>query len=487
MSSVFDTFHRRDLSTLAEDTASYSQADMAWVLVCSVFVMILTPAGIGLFYGGALKRKNVVQILFQSYMVTAAVTVWWYLFGYSLAVSPSSSKVMGNFSFGALQNIDALPFTDTIPQILYFVFSIFFPVATIQIFLGAVAERGRVLPSIIVGLIWGTVCYCPFAYSTWSANGWLYQLGDLDFAGGGPVHIASGVSSLAYSLFLGPRKEWKDPRTNQDYRPSNPGLVFLGVTIIWGTWLCFNSGTMLSVSVRTCYIMANTQIAASSAALTFAIVDYFISGTKKWSVIKACEGAIVGLVNITPSCGYISPYYALITSVFDAIICRLLYDCAEWMGIDDTTHSFVVHGVGGIIGSICTGVFASPYIAGLDGATVIDGGWIFHNWVQMGYQFAAFTVITVWSFVGTYAICFIVDKIPGLKLRASEEAEIMGMDLYELQDTFDEFANDYTDFLCKHGITESDILSIKHVVTNRGKVEVVEHDHDNSGSGSSIV
>ncbi|KAG7881168.1 hypothetical protein KL938_003298 [Ogataea parapolymorpha] len=422
---------RDSLDTLAEDTSTYVAADMGYVMFCTVGVMILTP-GIGLFYGGLLKKKNIIQMLFQSYMVTCTITIQWFLFGYSLAVSVSPSHVCGNFSLGALAKLGAGPFIEggTIPSIIYFTFSVFFPIATVQIFVGAIAERARIVPSLVVGFLWCTVCYCPFAYSTWSTNGWLYNLGALDFAGGGPVHIASGVSSLAFSYFIGKRKYWKNPSTNKDYKPQNMVATFIGVSIIWCTWLCFNSGTLLAVNTRTGYIMANTQIAASVASFVFTLVDFMFE--RKWSLAAACEGAVVGLVNITPSCGFYTPYWSFITSAFVAACCRLLYNVNEWLGIDDTTRSFVVHGIGGILGSMCLGVFASPYVAGLDGVTEIPGGWIYHHWKQMGYQFAGWISITVWSFVATYAICFLVDKIPGCKLKGIEEAEEMGMDFYEM-------------------------------------------------------
>ena len=416
---------------MSEDQSSFNTSDMGYVMFCTVGVMILTPA-IGMFYGGTLKRKNIIQILFQSYMVTSLVTIQWFLVGYSLAVSPSSSHVMGNFSWGALTNIGVGPYFEggTIPSIIYFTFSAFFPIATVQIFVGSIAERSRVLPSLIVGLIWCTVVYCPLAYSTWCANGFLYNLGALDFAGGGPVHIASGAASLAYSFFIGKRKDWLDPSTKKEYEPANTVITFIGVSIIWFSWLCFNSGTLLAVNTRTGYIMANTQIAASSAMLAFVGVDYAF--TRKWSLLAACEGAVAGLVNITPSCGFYTPYWAFITSLFVGACCRLAYRFNEVTQVDDTTRSFIIHGFGGILGSICLGAFASPYIAGTDGVTEIDGGWIYHHWKQMGYQFAGWVTCFVWSLGATYIICFIVDKIPGLQIKANEELEKVGADFYEM-------------------------------------------------------
>jgi Amt family ammonium transporter len=176
--------------------------------------------------------------------------------------------------------------------------------------------------------------------------------------------------------------------------------------------------------------MANTQIAASSAMLAFVGVDYAF--TRKWSLLAACEGAVAGLVNITPSCGFYTPYWAFITSLFVGACCRLAYRFNEVTQVDDTTRSFIIHGFGGILGSICLGAFASPYIAGTDGVTEIDGGWIYHHWKQMGYQFAGWVTCFVWSLGATYIICFIVDKIPGLQIKANEELEKVGADFYEM-------------------------------------------------------
>lgn len=416
-------------NALANDTSTLNMVDTAYELFCTVGVMILTPA-IGMFYGGTLKRKNIIQILMQSYLVTAVISLQWFFLGYSLAVSTSSSHVMGNLSLGAIPNLGMGPYFEggTIPSIVYFTFSAFFPIATVQIFVGAIAERSRLLPSLILGFLWTTVVYCPLAYSTWNGNGWLLNLGALDFAGGGPVHIASGITSLTYSYFIGPRKVWKNK--GAEHEPENTIITFIGVSFIWFSWLCFNSGTLGAVNVRTGYILTNTQLAASAAMVSFVAVDYAF--TRKWSLIAACEGAVSGLVNITPSCGFYTPYWAVITSIFVGAVCRLCYNFNEASHIDDTTRSFVIHGIGGILGSICLGVFASPTIAATDGATVIEGGWIYHHWKQMGYQFAGWVSISVWSAGATYILCFIIDKIPGCQMRADDEIENIGTDIFEM-------------------------------------------------------
>lgn len=414
-------------STYEEQTADLVASDMAYVATATILISAITP-GIALFYG---TRKSYLTLAVQSYLVTGLVTVIWYLFGFSLSSSTSASSVFGNFGLAALKDIGYGGGGLTNPTILTFAFTDFFAICTIQIFLGAIIERGRLGPSLLLGVLFTILCYCPQSYWTWNVNGFLYKLGGLDFAGGGPVHVSSGVASLAYSLFLGKRKEWKETGKQPRFTPKNPILNFVGSLLIYFPWLFFNSGTLTTISTpRTSYILANTQIAAGTAVSTFTIMDYFIRG--KWSVQAASEGLIVGLVFVTPACGFLAPWAIVVGSIVTAVVCRLTYNINEWIGVDDTSHSFNVHGIGGLMGSILVGVFASPYIAGSDGVTVIEGGWIYHHWVQMGYQLAGSVSICVWSFVCTYALCFIIDKIPGCKMRITEEQEELGLDNFEI-------------------------------------------------------
>lgn len=437
----------RASTTLEEQTLSFVAADMVYILFCSFGVFLITPA-IGLFYGGTIKRKNIVQILFQSYMTTSIIVIVWYLIGYSLAVSPTStSKLLGNFNNAALYNEQAKPLMEggNIPSVINFCFNVFFPVATVQIFIGSIGERGRFLPSIVVGVIWTIVCYCPFAYWVWAPNGWLFNFGALDFAGGGSVHIASGIASLCYSWFLGPRGlPGKRRGKFTESKGHSSVTTFVGVTLIWAAWFCFNSGTLLSVNARTGYIFLNTILASSFACVAYATTDKIMTG--KYSLKAACEGTIVGLVNITPSCGYYWPWAAAVTSIINGVLCRLLIDFNKWVGIDDYSVSGVVHGFGGIIAGTLTGIFATKIVAGYDGITEISGGWVDGNFRQIGLQIAAWCSIVAWTFVFTMIILFAVDKIPGLHLRATSEAEEMGMDLFEMAETLDEFGNDYEMF-----------------------------------------
>lgn len=473
-------------STFDEQTATLNPVDMAYVMFCAFGVFLITPA-IGLFYGGTLKRRNIVQVLFQSYMTTAVVVILWYLFGYSLAVSPtSSSKIMGDFHNAALHDDQAGPVYEggSIPSVINFCFNVFFPVATAQIFVGAIGERGRFLPSMAVAILWTILCYCPFAYWVWTAQGWLYNLGALDFAGGGPVHIASGVASFCYSWYIGPRGSPGKRRGKIiDSKGHSPVTTFIGVTFIWGAWFCFNSGTLLSVNVRTGYIFINTILASSFASLSYALTDKLITG--KYSLQAACEGSIVGLVNITPSCGYYWPWAAAVSSIINAVICRLVQRANHWVGIDDYSLSAVVHGLGGIIGATLLGLFASKTVASYDGVTEIEGGWIDGNFKQLGYQIASWAAIVAWTTVFTLIILFVVDKIPGLHLRASAEEEEMGMDLAEMAETCDEFGNNYEEFFRQNASKIRAILD-QYDLEN-GLVEVIDGSSASRSSTDEVV
>lgn len=473
LSSAALIMQKKAQSTLEEQTESLVGADMVYILICSFGVFLITP-GISMFYGGLLQRKSMVQLLFQSYMTTSVIAIVWYLLGYSLANSPTStSKLMGDFHMAALRHEEAKPMSEggTIPSVINFCFNVFFPIATVQIFIGAIGERGRFLPSQVVGIVWVIVCYCPMAFWVWGSNGWLYHLGALDFAGGGPVHIASGVASLCYSWYLGPRGQpGKRVGKIVKRRGHSQLTTFIGVLLIWGAWFFFNSGTLLSVNARTGYIFLNTILASSFAGVTFVATDFLLTG--KYSLDAACDGIIVGLVNITPSCGFYWPWATAVTSIVNAILCRLLLGFNDWTGIDDYSMSGVVHGFGGIIGATLTGVFASKTVAGYDGATEIEGGWINGHWVQIGYQIASWVAITAWTFVFTMIILFLVDKIPGLHLRATEEGENDGMDLYEMAETLDEFGNDYDELFVNYADKLRSIAdSIEH---RRGTIEVLD-------------
>lgn len=308
---------------------------------------------------------------------------------------------------------------------------------SVALAVGAIAERGRMLPCIVFMFIWTTIIYDPIACWTWNPSGWVYNLGGLDFAGGTPVHIASGSAALAYSLMLGKRRGHGTHELN--YRPHNVTHVVIGTVFLWVGWFGFNAGSALSANLRAAMAAVVTNLAASVGGVTWCLMDYRLE--RKWSTVGFCSGVIAGLVAITPGSGFVTPWASVIFGVVGAISCNYATKLKFLLRVDDALDIFAVHGIGGIVGNLLTGLFAADYIAHLDGATEIDGGWINHNYIQLGYQLADSVSGMAYSFFGTCIILFILNLIPGLSLRAPEEDEIMGIDDAEIG----EFAYDYVE------------------------------------------
>lgn len=308
-------------------------------------------------------------------------------------------------------------------------YELLFAACTVQIVIGGSFERGRIVPSLIFAFCWCTVVYCPIACWTWNSNGWLFKLPSLDYAGGGPVHIASGWAALAYALVLGKRTA-KDH--HQTHKPHNSTLVFVGTVLIVFGWFGFNGGSALNASVRAMMAAFNTQVAASTGVLGWVLVD-FIRHKGRFSVVGACEGAIAGLVGITPAAGYVNPWLGAVIGFLTAVVCSLMQDINEWLHIDEGLYVFKLHGIGGMVGSFLTGVFANQAISALDGVTLAPGGYN-GNGIQVGKQFAEITAISAYSFIVSFILLMIIKYIPGMKLRVDKEAEMRGLDLDQFFD-----------------------------------------------------
>ena len=289
--------------------------------------------------------------------------------------------------------------------------------------------------SLVFGFCWATVVYCPIACWTWNSNGWLYKLPSLDFAGGGPVHISSGWSALAYALVLGKRRHTGEKSHG---KPHNTTLVFLGTVLIWFGWFGFNGGSALNATVRAMLAAFNTNTAASTGVIGWVFVDYFKHG-RRFSVVGACEGAIAGLVGITPAAGYVGVWPAAAIGFITAVVCALLQDINKWINIDDGLEVFKLHAIGGMCGSFLTGIFASESISMLDGFTSAPGG-LDGNGIQVGKQLAEITAISAYSFTVSCALLLILKYIPGMHLRISDESEMNGLDLDQF---FDEQIGDW--------------------------------------------
>ncbi|KAI5465054.1 ammonium transporter [Mariannaea sp. PMI_226] len=402
------------------------QFNYTYIAFCGFIVYLIIP-GLGLLYSGLARRKSALALIFQSILIGAVTTFQWLFWGFSLAYSRTAGPFIGDLANFGMKNVMAAPSigNPNIPDIVFCLYQLLFCACTVQIVVGGAFERGRIIPSLVFGFWWATVVYCPIACWTWNPNGWLYTLPSLDFAGGGPVHIASGWAALAYALVLGKRK--KNPSDKSHGRPHNTTLVFLGTVLIYFGWFGFNGGSALNGSVRAMLAAFNTNTAASTGAIGWVLVDY-IKYKGRFRVVGACSGVIAGLVGITPAAGFVSVWLAAVIGFLTAVVCALMDDVNEWLHVDEGMDVFKLHGIGGMMGSFLTGIFATKSISALDGATIASGG-IDGVGIQVGKQFAEITAISSYSFVVTLLLLLILKYIPGLHLRVSDEAEERGLDL----------------------------------------------------------
>ena len=415
---------------------STNSGDVAWVIVATALVMLMTPA-LGFFYGGLVRKKNLVSTIVQCIAIFAVVSVVWALWGYSLVFGTSFHGIIGfSPSLIALNGVsinDVSPsLAPTIPTLLYFAFELKFAAITPALIIGACAERIRFKSLLIFIVLWSTLIYAPIAHWIWNPDGWLHSLGAIDFAGGLVVHISAGLSALAAALVVGRRKgcatPWKQhmlslnrKASEAEFKPTNIPYVLLGAALLWFGWFGFNAGSALSASNLAVNALVTTNLAAASAAISWMLADWIIKG--KPSAVGIAVGAVVGLVAITPAAGYVSVGSSLIVGLAAGFISNLV---ASWRAgrsrIDDTLDVFACHGVGGIWGSIATGLFAS---AAVNTAT----GLIYGNLHQFLAQLAAVAVVVPFAFFGSYALLKFVNLFS--PLRVSPEAEDAGLDFSE--------------------------------------------------------
>ncbi|KAI5808853.1 high affinity ammonium transporter [Peziza echinospora] len=417
----------------------YETGNVTWILISTALVLLMIP-GVGFFYSGLARRKSALSLIWLTMMATAVVSFQWFFWGYSLAFSQGASSFIGNLENIGLRNVLAAP-VGTVPELLFALYQGMFSCITVALAIGAAAERGRMLPCVVFMFVWATLIYDPIACWTWNAKGWSLVLGGLDFAGGTPVHIASGSAALAYSLMLGKRRGHGTHELN--YRPHNVTHIVLGTVFLWVGWFGFNGGSALAANLRAVMACMVTNISAAVGGITWCLLDYRLE--HKWSTVGFCSGVIAGLVAITPGSGYVPAWAAVVYGIVGGASCNYATKLKFVIGVDDALDIFAEHGVGGIVGNILTAFFAADYIAGLDGVSIgadkIDGGWLNHHWIQLGYQVADSVAGFAYAFGGTCIILFVMNLIPGLSLRATEEAEVLGIDDAELG----EFAYDYVE------------------------------------------
>lgn len=397
-------------------------ADIAWVAASTALVMLMTPA-LAFFYGGLVRRKNLVSTLSQCLTIFAVVSLVWALCGYSLSFAPSVSGFgfIGDLSKVALYGIkpvtpipQSYAFDQQIPEYLYFAFQLKFAAITPALIIGAFAGRVKFRSLLIFIVLWSTLIYSPVAHWVWGQGGWLRSIGAIDFAGGTVVHITAGMSALAAALVIGKRKDLG----LKELKPNNIPYVILGAGLLWFGWFGFNAGSALAANDLAVSALLVTNLSAAAAAVSWMAVDWKMKG--KPSGVGIAVGAICGLVAITPASGYVGVPESIIIGLIAGILSNLV---ANWrssrMRFDDTLDVFACHGVSGIWGSIATGLFASSEINGVNGL-------FFGNPAQLVSQIEAVVVVAVFAFVGSFVLLKIIDKFS--RLRVSPEEEEKGLD-----------------------------------------------------------
>lgn len=416
----------------------YDRGDTVWVVVAGLLVWLMIP-GIGFFYAGLSRKKHALSLVWASMMTVALVTFQWFFWGYTFVFSHKAGDFWGKINNFSLMKVLADPSvgSDSVPDIVYCLFQGMFACVTGIIMLGGAHERARLGPMMLFLFIWITIVYCPIAEWTWNTEGWLASLGALDFAGGGPVHMASGIGALAYALICGKRKDPVTDDRNPVYKPGSVLLVVFGTIFLWFGWFGFNGGSTGNATIRSWYAIVNTNVAASTAALVWLFIDY--ARFRKWSTVGMCSGAIAGLVGITPAAGFVPVWTSVAIGAVTAACCNAATLLKFLIRIDDGLDVFALHGVGGAVGSICTSLFAANYVFSLDG--VGSGGplgWFDHHYVQLPYQLAAIGSVYGWSFVVTSLILVIMNYTPILSkwthIRMTEEDELVGSDRAQLQE-----------------------------------------------------
>jgi len=392
--------------------------DTAWMLVATALVMLMTP-GLAFFYGGLVRRKNVLSTIMHSLFILALISVTWVLWGYSLAFGPDTGLgIIGGLDWIGLEGVSAAPspiYAPTIPHYAFMAFQMMFAIITPALITGAFAERKRFKAFVLFSVAWSTLVYAPIAHWVWSPDGWLYGLGVLDFAGGTVVHLSSGISALVAALMVGRRIG-----VIRETEPHDVTMTVLGAGLLWFGWFGFNAGSALAANGIAALALVTTNTAAAMAALTWVTISWLHKGSP--SVLGAALGAVAGLVAITPAAGYVSPAGAILIGGGVAVVCYGAAQLRIRSRVDDALDVFAVHGVGGAFGALATGVFASVAVnaAGHDGALAGNLG-------QLAVQALAVVAVAVYSAGATALILLVVNA--AVRIRVPSAAEEAGLDM----------------------------------------------------------
>lgn len=407
--------------------ATLDSGNTAWIIMATILVLLMTIPGLALFYGGLVRKKNIISIIMQCLVLVGVISIIWIAFGYSWVFGTGFVEsgnplgfIIGGFDKVFLHGISIKALTvGNIPEVLFALYQCMFAVITPALIIGAFAERIKFSGFLIFSILWSIIVYNPMAHWVWG-GGWIQQMGALDFAGGTVVHINAGISALVMAIMLGCRRGYK--KSGQPLTPNNTPFVFIGTALLWVGWFGFNAGSGLAADGLAANAFLVTHIAACVSAIVWMVLEWITN--KKPTAVGFCTGAVGGLVAITPAAGTVDVAGAFVIGLATALICFCMVAYVKpKLRYDDTLDAFGVHGIGGIIGSILTGVFATRLVTGENGAQ----GALYGDWHQLWVQTLVTLFTIVYSAVLTYILFIIVDKMIGL--RVTKEEESIGLDI----------------------------------------------------------
>ena len=398
--------------------AQIQSGDTAFILVSAALVLLMTP-GLGLFYGGMVRGKNVLGTIMQSLIMISVVSLEWVYLGYSMSFGPDISGFVGGLSFVGLKGVGVAPNPDyapTIPHMVFMIYQCMFAVITPALMTGTFAERMRFAPFLIFSLLWAILVYNPICHWVWGAGGWLKTQGVLDFAGGLVVHLSSGAGALAAALVLGKRKGYG----KEGFLPHNLPMTLLGTALLWFGWFGFNGGSALAADGIAGIAFTNTHLAGMAGMAMWVLVEWVHRGYP--TTLGAASGAIAGLATVTPAAGFVGPNAAILIGLLAGIACYVAVTSKTKIGLDDSLDVVGIHGLGGVLGTLCLGLFASKAVnpGGADGFFAGNAAFFMTQLFAVG-------VVLVYAFVVTFVLLKIVNAFS--KLRVSVEDEVQGLDV----------------------------------------------------------
>ena len=400
------------------------KADTAFILAAAGLVLLMTP-GLALFYGGMVRGKNVLGTLMQSFFMIALISIEWVYLGYSMSFGPDVGGVIGDLSWFALNGVGNAPSPDyatTIPHIVFMIYQCMFAIITPALITGAFAERVRFAPFLVFALSWTILVYNPVCHWVWAKGGWLAQIGVLDFAGGLVVHVTCGAAALAAVLVVGPRRGYG--RTS--FMPHNLPMTLLGTGLLWFGWFGFNGGSALAANEVAATAFVATHLAGMAGMLMWVAMEKLVMGQA--TTLGAASGAISGLATITPAAGFVGPNAAIVIGLLAGVFCFLAVRMKSRLTFDDSLDVVGIHGVGGVVGTLCLGIFASTSVnpGGVDG--LLAG-----NAAQFGKQAFGVAVVGSYTLVVSWILLKVIDVTMGFRL--TEEDEVVGLDSVEHSET----------------------------------------------------